>query len=81
MPDNSILEYQFWSDLIQSHEFKYLQKAFIAHKVELEKDVVRSVRDNKPTEAIRAQAKAEDMNKIIGLMEHRLAELKSEGGE
>lgn len=74
-----ILEKEFWNTFVQSQEWKYLLKVFKDHKDFLNKQALSSIGSDKPNEAIRYQAKAEDMEKIVDLIEMRINEVGKEG--
>lgn len=77
-------EISFWQDLIKSEDWKYFKNILDTHKEHLNKQVVLLVRSKKHEDASYFAARAEECEKILQLVEGRLAELKtakSEGEE
>ena len=76
MESDNILEKQFWGTLIKVPEWGYMVRAFRRRKEKLNKDTCIAVRDKKMDEAIRCQAKAEEVDTLIRVIEARIDELK-----
>ncbi len=72
---SKLLEKEFWQELIGSPNFKYLLGVFQEHKNYLDKQTLQSVRDGKLDDAVRYQAKSEDMSKIVDLINERIKEV------
>lgn len=70
--EDKIFEKEFWGDLIKSEDYNYLKKIFVDHRDKLNKDCLKAVKEAKFHEAVRCQAKAEDMNKIVDLINFRI---------
>ena len=75
MSEPRLLEKEFWQELIGSPNFKYLLNVFQEHKNYLDKQTLQAVRDGKLDEAVRYQAKSEDMGKIVDLIKDRIKEI------
>ena len=75
MPDDRIIEKEFWMEFVKSPDYKYLLNVFKLHKDYLEKEALLAVKGDRPTDAIRFQAKAEDTEKIVSLIQDRIKEV------
>jgi len=69
-----ILEKEFWKDFIHSPDHKYLLGVLKEHRDYLNKEALRALSDDKTPQAIRFQAKAEDAEKIVDLIQERIRE-------
>ena len=74
--EDSILERDAWQDIIQSDGWKVFKTLLQAHKRSLEKQVVISVKAKRWEQAADYESRADECQKILTLVENRLAEIK-----
>lgn len=74
-------ELGFWRDLIKSEDWKYFRKMMADHKDHLEKQALMAVSARKFDDAVCFKARAEEAEKILQLVEGRLAEIKDRKNE
>jgi len=78
--EDPIFEREFWHDIIRTPDFKYLFDVFKRHRDKLNKDCLIAVGEGKYDIAGKLRAKAEDMEKIVDLINIRIKEIEK-GGE
>jgi len=74
--DPAILQYEAWQNIINSPDWKYFRDLVQKHVDFLNKETCVAVRAEKPNEAMKHQAKADDWIKVMGSIDTRLKELK-----
>lgn len=81
--DSRILELEAWKNIVVSDDWKYVIKLLKEHESYLQKEANRQLKAGEYRLADRAQAKMEDVQKIIDLAQSRLNSLKNpgQGGE
>ena len=81
--DSRVLELEAWKDVVVTDDWKYFIKLLKEHEAYLQKEIHQYLKTGEYRLADRAQAKCEDAQKIIDLVQGRLNRLKNpqEGGE
>ena len=74
--EDKIFEREFWKDLIKSPDYKYLLNVFRVHRDDMNKNALQAIGDKKIDDAIRFQAKADDMRIIVDAIENRIKEME-----
>ena len=75
---NKLLEREFWNDIVKTPEWKYLSQLLRDHKAYLDKQTLVCVRTNKLEEAKKFQAKSEDVEVIVNLINERIREVNKD---
>ncbi len=81
MREPRIFEKEAWGDLIKTPEWKYFLELVKEHTKYLNRQTCISIRTGKIEEAIKYQAKAEDWERIIFLIDNRIREVSKGGDE
>jgi len=77
--EEGLFELSTWENLIRSDEWKVYLDLLKDHKEHLTKEVLRYVAKEDFHNAVRAEAKIEDLGKIIDLVDARIKDLKTGG--
>lgn len=76
MKDPAILQYEAWSNIINSPDWRYFQEWVGEHIVFENKQALRAIDSGKMNEAMKHQAIAKDWGKVLDKIDAKIKELK-----